>query len=223
MFCIYSCNASVQKKNAAGHSALDLAVAAGDNKVISLFQGSLDREHWTNLWDRGTLFSSTCYYNKLFPQIKVLWLCEHLITCVQFCLQNPWPCVISLGLVTVKYFLQDSSIPFQQFRAQFLSDCTLFCKFSFPFQTKGQTRPSQAQINLSDSEMSIMPDEHCLRESDTWATALQAVIDYVIDELIFLFDVKTAFSGAHCSKSQDSCPPENWVKRLCCSAFNFYL
>ncbi|NWS07093.1 DZAN1 protein, partial [Motacilla alba] len=31
------CNASVQKKNAAGHSALDLAVAAGDNKVISLF------------------------------------------------------------------------------------------------------------------------------------------------------------------------------------------
>ncbi|KAL2305847.1 hypothetical protein Nmel_003739 [Mimus melanotis] len=40
-----SCNASVQKKNAAGHSALDLAVAAGDNKVISLFQVSLDREH----------------------------------------------------------------------------------------------------------------------------------------------------------------------------------
>ncbi|KAM7061239.1 double zinc ribbon and ankyrin repeat-containing protein 1 isoform 1-T1 [Acridotheres tristis] len=39
------CNASVQKKNAAGHSALDLAVAAGDNKVISLFQVSLDREH----------------------------------------------------------------------------------------------------------------------------------------------------------------------------------
>uniref|UniRef100_A0A8C3XDS3 Double zinc ribbon and ankyrin repeat domains 1 n=1 Tax=Cyanoderma ruficeps TaxID=181631 RepID=A0A8C3XDS3_9PASS len=32
------CNANVQKKNAAGHSALDLAVAAGDNKVISLFQ-----------------------------------------------------------------------------------------------------------------------------------------------------------------------------------------
>uniref|UniRef100_A0A8C0UDN8 Double zinc ribbon and ankyrin repeat-containing protein 1 n=1 Tax=Cyanistes caeruleus TaxID=156563 RepID=A0A8C0UDN8_CYACU len=32
------CNASVQKKNAAGHSALDLAVAAGDNKVISLLQ-----------------------------------------------------------------------------------------------------------------------------------------------------------------------------------------
>ncbi|NXH61856.1 DZAN1 protein, partial [Rhabdornis inornatus] len=31
------CNASVQKKNATGHSALDLAVAAGDNKVISLF------------------------------------------------------------------------------------------------------------------------------------------------------------------------------------------
>ncbi|NWV78791.1 DZAN1 protein, partial [Dasyornis broadbenti] len=31
------CNASVQKKNAAGQSALDLAVAAGDNKVISLF------------------------------------------------------------------------------------------------------------------------------------------------------------------------------------------
>ncbi|NXQ53296.1 DZAN1 protein, partial [Anthoscopus minutus] len=31
------CNANVQKKNAAGHSALDLAVAAGDNKVISLF------------------------------------------------------------------------------------------------------------------------------------------------------------------------------------------
>ncbi|XP_039915660.1 double zinc ribbon and ankyrin repeat-containing protein 1 isoform X2 [Hirundo rustica] len=39
------CNANVQKKNAAGHSALDLAVAAGDNKVISLFQVSLDREH----------------------------------------------------------------------------------------------------------------------------------------------------------------------------------
>nr|XP_030124692.3 double zinc ribbon and ankyrin repeat-containing protein 1 [Taeniopygia guttata]XP_030124694.3 double zinc ribbon and ankyrin repeat-containing protein 1 [Taeniopygia guttata]XP_041571306.1 double zinc ribbon and ankyrin repeat-containing protein 1 [Taeniopygia guttata]XP_041571307.1 double zinc ribbon and ankyrin repeat-containing protein 1 [Taeniopygia guttata] len=39
------CNASVQKRNAAGHSALDLAVAAGDNKVISLFQVSLDREH----------------------------------------------------------------------------------------------------------------------------------------------------------------------------------
>ncbi|XP_077032205.1 double zinc ribbon and ankyrin repeat-containing protein 1 isoform X5 [Agelaius phoeniceus] len=39
------CNASVQKKNAAGHSALDLAVAAGDNKVISLFQVSVDREH----------------------------------------------------------------------------------------------------------------------------------------------------------------------------------
>ncbi|XP_056342756.1 double zinc ribbon and ankyrin repeat-containing protein 1 [Oenanthe melanoleuca] len=39
------CNASVQKKNTAGHSALDLAVAAGDNKVISLFQVSLDREH----------------------------------------------------------------------------------------------------------------------------------------------------------------------------------
>ncbi|NWS34118.1 DZAN1 protein, partial [Polioptila caerulea] len=31
------CNASMQKKNAAGHSALDLALAAGDNKVISLF------------------------------------------------------------------------------------------------------------------------------------------------------------------------------------------
>ncbi|NXR62495.1 DZAN1 protein, partial [Rhadina sibilatrix] len=31
------CNANVQKKNAAGHSALDLAVAAGDNRVISLF------------------------------------------------------------------------------------------------------------------------------------------------------------------------------------------
>lgn len=45
VFCIYSCNANVQKKNAAGHSALDLAVAAGDNKVISLFQVSLDREH----------------------------------------------------------------------------------------------------------------------------------------------------------------------------------
>ncbi|XP_071278815.1 double zinc ribbon and ankyrin repeat-containing protein 1 isoform X1 [Agelaius tricolor] len=39
------CNASVQKKNAAGHSALDLAVTAGDNKVISLFQVSVDREH----------------------------------------------------------------------------------------------------------------------------------------------------------------------------------
>ncbi|KAM4903567.1 double zinc ribbon and ankyrin repeat-containing protein 1 [Sylvia borin] len=39
------CNANVLKKNAAGHSALDLAVAAGDNKVISLFQVSLDREH----------------------------------------------------------------------------------------------------------------------------------------------------------------------------------
>ncbi|XP_017585573.1 PREDICTED: double zinc ribbon and ankyrin repeat-containing protein 1 [Corvus brachyrhynchos] len=38
------CKASVQKKNAAGHSALDLAAAAGDNKVMSLFQVSLDRE-----------------------------------------------------------------------------------------------------------------------------------------------------------------------------------
>ncbi|XP_058657661.1 double zinc ribbon and ankyrin repeat-containing protein 1 [Ammospiza caudacuta] len=42
---LLGCNASVQKKNAAGHSALDLAVAAGDNKVISLFQVSGDREH----------------------------------------------------------------------------------------------------------------------------------------------------------------------------------
>ncbi|XP_077032206.1 double zinc ribbon and ankyrin repeat-containing protein 1 isoform X6 [Agelaius phoeniceus] len=42
---LLGCNASVQKKNAAGHSALDLAVAAGDNKVISLFQVSVDREH----------------------------------------------------------------------------------------------------------------------------------------------------------------------------------
>ncbi|NXA72325.1 DZAN1 protein, partial [Thryothorus ludovicianus] len=33
---LLGCNASVQKKNAAGHSALDLALAAGDNKVISL-------------------------------------------------------------------------------------------------------------------------------------------------------------------------------------------
>uniref|UniRef100_A0A8C9NG86 Double zinc ribbon and ankyrin repeat domains 1 n=1 Tax=Serinus canaria TaxID=9135 RepID=A0A8C9NG86_SERCA len=42
---LLGCNASVQKKNAAGHSALDLAVAAGDNKVISLFQVSVDRKH----------------------------------------------------------------------------------------------------------------------------------------------------------------------------------
>lgn len=141
MFCIYSCNASVQK-NAAGHSALDLAVAAGDNKVISLFQVSVDREHWTNLCDTGTLFSSMCYYSKLNPQIKlkVLWLWEHLTMCVQFCLQNPRPW-ISLGPVTVRQFLQDCPILFQQFRAQFPFDCTLFCKFSFPFQTKRQTKP----------------------------------------------------------------------------------
>uniref|UniRef100_A0A8C5X3R1 Double zinc ribbon and ankyrin repeat domains 1 n=1 Tax=Malurus cyaneus samueli TaxID=2593467 RepID=A0A8C5X3R1_9PASS len=36
--CSHFCNASVQKKNAAGQSALDLAVAGGDNKVLSLFQ-----------------------------------------------------------------------------------------------------------------------------------------------------------------------------------------
>lgn len=198
MFCTYSCNANVQKKNAAGHSALDLAVAAGDNKVISLLQVSLDREHWTNLRDTGTLFSLVCYYDKPFPQIKlkVLWLWEHLITRIQFCLQNPQPCVISLGPVTVRYFLHDCPVPFQQFRAQFLSDCTLFCKFSF--QTKGQTKPSQAQINFNVSEMSIIPHKHFLLEFDTWATALQAVTD----DLIFFFDVKTTFSTAHCGKGQ---------------------
>lgn len=127
-----------------------------------------------------------------FSQIKLKVLWEHLITCVQFCLQNPWPCVIALGLVTVKYFLQDCPIPFWQFRAQFPSDYILFCKFSFPFQRKGQTKPSQAQINFSVSEMSIMPDEHCLWEFDTWTTTLQAVTD----ELLFFFKVK--IRAAHC-------------------------
>ncbi|XP_071438082.1 double zinc ribbon and ankyrin repeat-containing protein 1 isoform X1 [Pithys albifrons albifrons] len=43
------CNASIQKKNAEGQSAYDLAVTVGDNVVISLFQVRLDRERWTNL------------------------------------------------------------------------------------------------------------------------------------------------------------------------------
>ncbi|KAJ7409743.1 hypothetical protein WISP_112494 [Willisornis vidua] len=43
------CNASIQKKNAEGQSAYDLAVTIGDNVVISLFQVRLDRERWTNL------------------------------------------------------------------------------------------------------------------------------------------------------------------------------
>ncbi|KAI1240482.1 Double zinc ribbon and ankyrin repeat-containing protein 1, partial [Lamprotornis superbus] len=43
------CNASVQK-NAAGHSALDLAVAAGDNKVISLFQSLYETAISLNSW-----------------------------------------------------------------------------------------------------------------------------------------------------------------------------
>lgn len=142
VFCIYSCNANVQKKNAAGHSALDLAVAAGDNKVISLFQVSLDREHWTNLWDIGTLFSSMCYYSNFFPQInlKVLWLWEHLIVCPVLSVESttlcdqPGPCN--------RYFLQDCPIPFWQFRAQFLFLCDCTHSANFLLLSKQRENPS---------------------------------------------------------------------------------
>ncbi|XP_027756580.1 double zinc ribbon and ankyrin repeat-containing protein 1 [Empidonax traillii] len=43
------CNANTQKKNAEGQSAYDLAVTAGNDEVISLFQVRSDRECWTNL------------------------------------------------------------------------------------------------------------------------------------------------------------------------------
>ncbi|XP_064503950.1 double zinc ribbon and ankyrin repeat-containing protein 1 isoform X2 [Pseudopipra pipra] len=39
------CNANIQKKNAEGQSAYDLAVTTGNNEVISLFQVRSDREH----------------------------------------------------------------------------------------------------------------------------------------------------------------------------------
>lgn len=40
-------------------------------KLFHCLQVSLDRDHWTNLRNPGTLVSSVCDYNRLFPKMEL--------------------------------------------------------------------------------------------------------------------------------------------------------
>lgn len=124
-------------------------------KLFHCLQVSLDRDHWTNLRNPGTLVSSVCDYNRLFPkmELEVLWVWEHLSARVQFCLQTSQPCTINSGPITAKYFVGDP--PFLPRSSEHNSSLTALCPARFLFLSKpvreGPTKPSKAQGHFKET------------------------------------------------------------------------